>query len=106
MASTKGRSNHSWGLGLRPNEDEFTITCDHCALTEREIWLLDDQGRPVKGLVWLRPNGSAVAIRPFAHSRRRQPQNRPTRQWANEYPSVPVSGTPQCPKSPVGWNSS
>ena len=103
MASTKGRSNHSWGAGSRPNTDEFATICEHCALEERQVWLLDEDGRAVIGLVWLRPGGSAVAIHPFAYSKNRRPESRPTRSWAEQFAGVPRSGTPECPKSPEGW---
>lgn len=101
--TTSGRSNHFWGHGARLAEDELESRCKHCALIERQVWLLDDEGRAVAGLAWIRPGGSAVAVRPFAFSKNRRPQNPPTRSWAQVYPDVPVTGSPQCPKSPDGW---
>lgn len=103
MTSTKGRSNHSWAAGSRPNEDEFCAVCKHCGLTELERWLLDDEGRAVVGLVWLRPNGSTAAIRPFAYSKNRRPKVLPRSSWQDQYRGVPIGGTPECPKSPDSW---
>jgi hypothetical protein len=105
MASTAGRSNHWWEPRPRPSPDELESVCRHCGLTELHTWLLDEDGRPVAGLVWLRPDSNAVAVRPFAFSKNRRPAVLPTRTWSDLYPGVPVSGTPQCPKDLSAWDA-
>ena len=59
--------------------------------------------RPTIGLVWAAPSGEAVAVRPFKFSKNRRPAVRPLMAWVEVYADVPVSGTPNYPKSPDGW---
>jgi hypothetical protein len=77
VANTKGRSTHSWARSA----DEFPTTCENSALPERQVWMLDDDGRAVTGLVWTLPDGSAMArcwVEPLRHVERRTRQMRPS----------------------------
>lgn len=101
--TTKGRKNHYWQPTGRPSPDRLTSECRNCGLLQDDLWLLDEQGRAVFGKAWIKPNGEAVVIRPFAYNNSRKPQEQPTQSWAQHFPHAPVSRSPECPKSPEGW---
>ena len=96
---------HRWTGWREGPQGALVELCDRCGMEARHgIWMLDDHGRAVTGMVWLRPDGTAAQVLPFAHHADRQPRE-PVDMLpvAEAYPGAEVGGTPLCPGSPDAW---
>lgn len=92
--SNKGRRNHRWIPGVE--------ACFNCGLVERhtDVWL--DDGSPGSLIQWLTPAGAVLAARPTLYVRGTVDASSP--QLRDVLPAgVPISGVPQCPKTPDAW---
>ena len=96
---------HAWGGGRQGDGGALVETCERCGMEARHaIWMLDDQDRPVTGMVWLRPDGTAARVLPFAWTEhRRPPGHEPLLRVQDAFPGASVGGTPPCPGSPDAW---
>lgn len=97
--TTKGRRNHFWDAPQDREAAKTDQVCRNCGLLERGGYYTGSSGRVVHVLQWITPNGRLLGIQPGADIR-----PGPSRgELAVVFAGVPVIGSPQCPKTPTGW---
>jgi hypothetical protein len=95
-----GRRNHNWAPALATREPDGTLIsrCQNCGMSQRSDHY-SSGGKVYAVIQWAAPDGRLLAIRPVVDLR--APKQAPPLEDA--FPNVPVSGSPECPKSPTAW---
>jgi hypothetical protein len=95
-----GRKRHNWDPALSSREPDGTLTsrCKNCGMSQRDGYY-SASGRVYSVLQWATPAGRLLAIRPIVDLY--PPKKAPPLEGA--FPGIPVSGMPECPKTPDGW---